>query len=159
MTTQAIPNFYHLAHYLNRQFALGLSEDDYLFHALLAKAKIILEQDRNACARAVLNAYWVFSYIDIAWLRSEDKFFGIPDIFPLPPDYTAFFENFLEIFFESKANPQTHLCILEIMESVIGLEERIAHHQDIFLSLSDNADSIIRILESVNSYLTSGDSY
>ena len=82
---------------------------------------MILDNDTNACVRTVLNAFWVFSYIDVAWLRSDDKFQGIPDIFPLPPNYTAFFKDFLEIFFEKLATPPTHLCILEIMESVIGL--------------------------------------
>lgn len=107
----------------------------------------------------MLNAYWVFSYVDIAWLRSDDKFLGVPDIFPLPPNYSAFFAEFLELFSEKNATPQTHLGILEIMDSVIGLEERVAHHQDIFLSLSDNSDLIIKILEDVNSYLHQGDSY
>ena len=44
------------------------------------------------------------------------------------------------------------------MDNVIGLEERIANHQDIFLSLGENSTSIIKILEAINDFLSLGDS-
>lgn len=91
MAFHRIPNYFHLANYLNQNYQMNLSINDYIFHALLAKAKMVLEVDRNACVKTTLSAYWVFSYIDIAWLRSDDKFSYIPDIFALPPNYAGFF--------------------------------------------------------------------
>lgn len=44
--------------------------------------------DKNSLIRTVMYSYWIFSLVDIALLRSDDKLIGIPDIFDLPPDYT-----------------------------------------------------------------------
>lgn len=73
---------------INQDFQLNLSENDYIFHALMAKIRMVLTEDRNSLVRTVMYAYWTFAFFDISFLRSEEKLVGIPDIFDLPPDYT-----------------------------------------------------------------------
>jgi len=88
----------------------------------MTKIKLILTKDKNSLVRSVMYSHWIFSFIDIAWLRSQTKIIDLPDIYPLPPDYTKILSELIEIFFQLQATPDTHLAILTFIDNITALE-------------------------------------
>lgn len=44
----------------------------------MAKIKLVLEKDRNIVARTIIASYWIFSYVDLAWIKTGEKISVLP---------------------------------------------------------------------------------